>query len=427
MAVNSLEQIDKLYKDSVQLLDQARQFMAKDESGQFTDADKQACDKFIAEASEKQKLAKRFRVLYDADIAAQVEQRRIAEELESQKPCERLRKWNDPGEFIVAVYNARLNGGTRDARLVEMEERDLAGEVGISGGFLIPPDFQNTLLTVRDQQSFLRKRGATIVPMRSRTVLWPAVDVSQGAAGVNAFSGGIRMYWTEENNTITESQPRFKMITLHARELLGLTEVPNSTLRDSSTSLAAYFSGSRGFGGAIAAEEDYQAINGTGAGKPFGVLNSPAKIAVSRNAATNFKFVDAVTMLSRLLLGGSPVWLINQSVMPKLLQFADAANINIFVMNAALAPASTLLGLPIEWTGKQPVLGTAGDVILLDMSMILIGDRQQMTLDVDRSYKFATNQTGFRVVESIDIQPWLPSTITLMDGSTTVSAYIVLT
>lgn len=427
MAATSLEQIDQLYKDSVQLLDQARQYMAKDGTGQFTDADKDACDKFIFEASEKQKLAKRYRALYDADIAAQNEQLKIAQEREAQRPRLELKKWSDPGEFIVAVYNARLNGGTRDARLQEMEQRDLAGEVGISGGFLIPTEYQNTLLTVRDQVSFLRRRGATVIPMKSRMVAWPALDTSQGAAGVNAFSGGIRVYWTEENNTITESQPRFKMITLHARELLGLTEVPNSTLRDSSISLAAYFSGSRGFGGALAAEEDYQAINGTGAGKPFGILNSPAKIAVSRNAATNFKFVDAVTMLSRLLLGGSPVWLINQSVMPKLLQFADAASINIFVMNAALAPQSTLLGLPIEWTGKQPVLGTAGDVILVDMSMILIGDRQEMTLDIDRSYKFATNQTGFRVVESLDIQPWLPNTITLMDGSTTVSSYIVLT
>jgi len=85
-----------------------------------------------------------------------------------------------------------------------------------------------------------------------------------------------------------------------------------------------------------------------------------------------------------------------------------------------------LLGLPVDWTGKNPVLGTAGDVMLIDWSYYLLGERQGMTMEVDTSYKFAESQTAYKATMAVDGQPWLNSVITLMDGTTTVSPYVVL-
>jgi len=412
--------VDKLYDDSARAVKDAAVLLEKGDG--MTLAEREQCDKFIALSDECKAQAKRLQAVLDADVD---EQKRLAAIAAQDDPTKKLAtEFKSGAEFAIAVYNYREKG-VGDQRLKYLQHKDLAGEIGISGGFLIPTAQQTQLLTVMGEMSLVRK-FATVVPMASRVVQYPAIDYSQGAAGVDAFAGGIIVYRVEENAAITESQPKFKQINLHVHEYAAYSEVPNGLLRDSAISLEGYFGGNRGFGGAIASYTDYDAINGDGTGKLMGVLNVPAKLTVTRNAATNFKFVDAVTMLSKMLLSGKPRWLINQSVMPKLLQFSDAANFNIFIQNAALAVSPTLLGIPIDWTGKNPALGIAGDVMLVDWSLYLLGDRQQLTFDVDRSFKFQNNQTAFRAVIAQDGQPWLGSSITLMDGATTVSPYVVL-
>lgn len=421
------EKIEQLYKEAVQAVEKAKEYSLRID--QLSDTEKAELDRFTQQADEQIKMAKQLEAILEADLAImnrEAEVKRAAQKKE-EKTAEP--KFAHGGEFMVAIYNSYKNAGT-DERLKLLEpvsRKALSGEVGVAGGFLLPTQQNNEILQVVGQQSLVRQY-ATQVPMGARTVQWPAIDYSRGAAGVNAFSGGITVGWTEENVAATESQPYFKAVELHARELKGLCLVPNSLLRDSPVSLQSYFSGDQGFGGALAAEIDYKAINGQGAGSPKGILNAPAKLTVSRSSANTFKYVDAVTMLSKLLITsrGKARWLINQSVMPQLLQFSDAANQNIFLANAAMAPEGSLLGLPIDWDSKNPVLGTAGDVMLIDWSYYLLGDRQVMLMEVDSSFQFGASQTAFKATMSLDGQPWVNSTIKLMDGSTIVSPFVVL-
>lgn len=424
------DKVNELYKNAAQCIQKAKEYLEK--SGEITDADREAADKFQYDADSAIKEAKRLQRLMDADLElrnheAELE-RKEAEKKNGGKPVES----NEPvfshgGEYMKSLWKACTNQeiDPRVDALRRSNQKTLSGEQGISGGFLIPSQQRSDILKVVGEASLVRKY-ATVVPMLSRTLEWPALDYAQGAAGVNAFSAGVRVYWTEEGTAPTATDMKFKKINLHARELRGLAYVPNSTLRDSPESLQMWYSGEQGFGGAIGAETDYKAINGTGAGSPQGILNSPAKITVSRTTSTDFKFADAVTMMSKVLMTGKPRWLINQSVMPKLLSFVDAGNNSLFVLNAAIAPQGTILGLPIDWTGKNPALGTAGDVMLVDWSMYLIGDRQVMLMEVDTSYQFAQDVTTFKVSAAFDGQPWVGSKITLMDGSTQVSPYVVL-
>lgn len=422
--------IDQLYKDAAQNIEKAKTFLEKE--GELSDTEKSELDRFLQQADEQKKRAIQLQQVLDAELAQAAREAQLKAEIEAAKHQEKSDNFVEPkfehaGEFMVALYK-HYNRTETDERLHLLRpanRKALAGEVGISGGFLLPTQQQNDILTVMGERSFVRQ-FATTVPMGARTVQWPSLDFSQGAAGVNAFTAGITVHWTEENTAPTASQPAFKAVELHARELKGLCYVPNGLLRDSPISLQAFFSGDQGFGGALAAELDYKAINGAGAGSPMGILNAPAKVTVSRNASTTFKWVDAVTMLSKMLMTGNPRWIINQSVMPQLLQFVDAGNNSLFVANAAIAPQGTLLGLPVEWTGKNPALGTAGDVILADWSYYLLGDRQTILMEVDMSYKFAESQTVYKATLAVDGQPWLNSSIKLMDGATIVSPYVVL-
>ena len=47
-------------------------------------------------------------------------------------------------------------------------------------------------------------------------------------------------------------------------------------------------------------------------------------------------------------------------------------------------------------------------------------------MDVSRQAKFRANQPAFRLLESVVGQPWLKTSITLADGSTQVSPFVVL-
>jgi HK97 family phage major capsid protein len=424
MIVINEKTIEGKYKEAAQILERAKEVMASE----MSDKDKENVNAWLAQVEDIEKEAKQAEKL----MALEKEQAENASKMKlAAEEAEKKQKTLEAGfvhgwEFLKAVADFKISG-VQDGRLAKlMNTKDMSGETGITGGFLLPTQQSAEILQTRGETSFARAR-ARVVPMGARSVDFPAVDYSRGASGQSGFYGGVRTYYTEENEDITESQPYFTAVELKARELAGYVEIPNGLLRDSPVSLEAFLSGPGSFGGALAWQEDYDVLNGNGAGKPLGVINADATISVSRNTVSTFKFVDAVTMASRMILSGAPVWVMSQSVMPQLYQMVDGASGNVWQPNAAVGKPDTLLGWPIYWTEKTPVLGTAGDVMLLDLAWYLFGDRQAMIVDVSRDHKFQSNQTAFRVVEAIDGQPWLKSSITLADGSTTVSPFVKLT
>ena len=85
-----------------------------------------------------------------------------------------------------------------------------------------------------------------------------------------------------------------------------------------------------------------------------------------------------------------------------------------------------LFNLPIFVSEKVPTLGTKGDVMLIDPSLYVIGDRMQIEVAASEHVNFLKNQMTWRVVERVDGQPWLDKPITLQDAASTVSPFIVL-
>lgn len=421
------ERVRQLMKDAYQMFEKAR--LALNAEGTLSPERMQEIDSWQRNAEEIEARAVKLEALMEKDVANLAQENaRAAEEQEKlvAKAQDKV-QFKDSSEYMVALYKMRTMG-KYDARFDALEVKALSGESGTTGGYLLPQEMQKDILTARGEAAFMRSR-AKIVPMGSRVVPYPALNYSGGAAGVSAFFGGINVYYIEEGAEITESEFSLKNIELHARYLAGLALIPNTLISDSPISLMSYLRGQNSFGGALAFKEDYDSLRGTGGGKLLGILNAPGKLLVNRTSSTDFKFTDAISMKSRMLMSGSPVWVINQSAMPKVYSFVDAGNNNLFlpaVRGLGDKPTDMLLGYPILWTEKLPALGTQGDVCLIDFSYYLLGDRNQVSMDIDTSVKFTSNRTAFRVLEGIDGQPWLANTITLADGTTTVSPYVVL-
>jgi HK97 family phage major capsid protein len=338
-----------------------------------------------------------------------------------ERPCKEL------AERICKDWKVRLS---------EPETRTkapLAEASGITGGYTVPIEFAMRLMQLVVQQSVVRPR-ATIIPMGARSIRIPYLDVTTPqSAGVTAFLGGLQMYWTEEAQTRTETEPSFKQLELVAHELSGYTLASNTILADNAVALDALLT--RLFSQGISWFSDYAFLQGVGAGRPVGILNAPATISVSRTSPNKFLLADAATMLSKLLTTsmGSSVFIMSQTCIPQLVQMADAAGRVVWIPNqmspgggAAQTMPSTLFGLPIIFTEKLPALGSTGDVMLADLSYYLIGDRMSIEIASSIHFKFTNNQTTWRVLARMDGQPWLDNAVTLADAVTTVSPFVIL-
>jgi HK97 family phage major capsid protein len=246
---------------------------------------------------------------------------------------------------------------------------------------------------------------------------------------VSPYFGGVQMNWTEEAQTRTETEPQFKMMELKAHELSGYAVSSNVLLQDSGFGLEKYLMTL--FGQSVGWFEEFAYLQGNGVGKPLGIINAPATIAVTRAGSGKVQFVDVATMLSKLLPSSlrRSIWVIHPYVLAQLVQLADSSGRIIWVPNNGglqdYVPG-TLFGLPVITSEKVATLGTKGDCCLIDPQLYVIGDRMQIEIAASEHVNFLKNQMTWRIVERVDGQPWLEKPITLQDASSTVSPFVVL-
>lgn len=339
--------------------------------------------------------------------------------------------WKREAEWIYAV--ALAGQGKVDKRLKPMSEilipeefeelKALSGDIGASGGYLIPTEFVATLLMKPAEQAIVTPR-ATPVPMRHRSIQIPSLDQTTVPAGGSAYFGGLQGSWIEEAEEKPEVDIEFRQVELTAHEYAAWLPVPNSLLADSAISLEALFPNL--FGKHVVDENEYRFLQGTGVGQPVGVINAGATLWVNRAGANAFDFADVVAMLESLQPGARAVWLMSQTVMDQVFTLTDPNNRYMWIPNMSGPGPGTLMGFPVIYTEKLPALGTKGDVLLCDFSYYLIGDREAPSMASSIHERFRRNQTTYRISERIDGQPWLSAPITLRDGTTQISPFVGL-
>lgn len=415
-------------------------------------ANKQAFGEFISNYA---------RVVLDKDqsIATQVReetQRVLADYLRENQPEAIARVNLDPGAPLPGIahqrnkiYNPKAMGAridkefagsadyfqsiwhntNRDANLQAKLGRlrnAFSSTVPSEGGFLIPETLRSELLAVALETAIVRPR-ARVIPMDSLRVPFPAIDAT---SNVSSVFGGIVGYWTEEGAALTESQAAFSRIVLDAKKLTAYTEVPNELISDSAISFQAFID--QIFPEALSFYEDDAFMNGSGVGEPSGFLKAVAAVEVAKEAgqpADTIVWENIVKMYARMLPSslGRAVWIASINTFPELATMALSVGTGgsaIWLNNGAVGPPMTILGRPVIFTEKAPVLGDAGDINFVDLGFYLIGDRQVMSAMSSPHFKFQNDQTAYRIIERVDGRPWLQSAITPKNGGDTLSPFV---
>ena len=288
---------------------------------------------------------------------------------------------------------------------------------GVNGGYVVPPEMRDQIMRDIFGLAVVRPR-ATVIPMKSLVMYLPTLDATTvpAAKGTAPFWGGLLMQFALEGESLAESEPQFRQVTLSVSQLGGYALCSNPLMQDG---LAIEQWLRTTFARSAAWYEDYYFLNGNGAGQPQGIITAGASLLVNRNTVGHFKIQDAQAMLSNLYALTDPVWLMSRA------EGTDLTSITGWIPNGPLM----LYGSDIELTLKQPALGTKGDVILADLGLYLIGDRGEIAIDVsyDEPTAMLKNQAVWRIVERVAGAPWINAPLTIPDGGTTqISPFVVL-
>jgi HK97 family phage major capsid protein len=381
----------------------------------------------LAVATREADLRKKFSQPANPDKATPIVDR-IHDSIEDDP----TRGYASLGEFAVDVANSAKNPAATDPRLrIGAAASGLSQGVGADGGFLLPPMFSQTIWNkLQDPSaSLLALCDQWDVDGESLTI--PANAETSRANG--SRWGGVRGYWQGEAEQMTSTKPKLREMTLSPHELAVYVLATNRLIRRSSKAIDKWISE------ASTDELNFKVgkaiVNGTGAGEPKGIMNSAAKITVTRGTANLFVQQDVANMWARMHARamGTSVWLIDQSVIPELLTMTTpvtnvAGTENVGGFNAKLynADNNTLMGRPVLHTEYGKALGTEGDVILVDLGSYAAGVRGGVASDMSIHLRFDYNETAFRFLFEADGQTWLNSAITPFSAGDTISSVVTL-
>lgn len=360
--------------------------------------------------------------------------------------CDGARAKTPPSEVAKAQeYLQSLDVGKFDRQSNgEIVKTALAESSGVVGGYTVPQMFMDELLAYAVENSVVRQHARRI-PMTSRTLLVPCLDqVTTNGAGVSNFLGGVQAAWEAEAVLLSEYEPLFRQMELTAWTLGLISIASMQLLQDNAVAMDALLT--ELFSMAIDWFSDYAFLQGNGAGKPLGIINSPAFLTVTRDQASQFSLKDASGMFASMYAGlykNSLCWAMHQTVYPYLIRLNDESGSTANTGRLAWLPfdqgatrplehpsgpwsAGLLFGFPVYITEKLPALGSTGDVLFFDPASYLIGDRMDLEIDATPVYKFANYQMTWRVIARMDGRAWQQGAITLADGVKTVSGLVGL-
>jgi len=284
-------------------------------------------------------------------------------------------------------YRASFWAAQTRQPLTDAQTRALSTGTGDKGGYLVPEEFQTTIVEKLAEKSYIRNLAT--VSMSSSTTNIPV----EGVDGANG--------WIDENGAYPESDPTLSQIVMKAYKTGRIIKVSEELLADSFTSIEAYIAG-KFVKSTIKAEEEAFVV-GDGVGKPKGFLLDATlgKTAAANNAITADEIIDLWGSLDEDYAGEAH-WMMNRNTLVALMKLKDG-NGDYLVNKGLNGAPSTLLGRPIVINKNMPDIGSETKPIAFgDFSYYFIKDRKVMEMKrLDEKYA-DYGQVGFRIDKRVD-------------------------
>ena len=276
------------------------------------------------------------------------------------------------------------------------------------GGYLVPDEYENTLVQALEGENVIRGRSHVIT-------------TSNGTHKIPVVASKGEASWIDENGAYPEDDDTFAQVNIDAHKIGTIIKVSEELLNDSAFNLESYFA--QEFGRRIGTKEEEAFINGNGSSKPTGILTSAevGVTAASDKAITADELIDLFYSLKGVYRRNA-VWVLNDTTVKAIRKLKD--NNGQYIWQPALKDGDhdTLLGRPILTTGAMPeIAADAKPVIFGDLSYYWIGDRQGVTFKRLNERYADMGQVGFLASKRVDGKLVLPEAIKVLKMKTAAS------
>ena len=321
----------------------------------------------------------------------------------TEKPVKNT-KDTKPGRASDAYKEAFWNQA-RAKNGVSYEVRNALQEgVDTEGGYLVPDEFENTLVQALVSDNIVREH-AHVFTTNSGSHKIPVVT-SKGSAS-----------WVDEEGAIPEDDDAFGQQSIGAHKVGTLIKVSEELLNDSAFDLEGYFTSE--FARRIGDKEEDAFFNGDGVGKPLGILadEGGAEIGVTSAASATITADEIINLFYSLEAPyrKNAIWVLNDSTIAAVRKLKDEQGQYLWQPALHEGGHETLLGKKIYTSPFVPGIEAGKkSVIFGDFSFYWIGDRQGITFRRLNERYADTGQVGFIATKRLDGKLILPEAIKVL-------------
>ena len=272
------------------------------------------------------------------------------------------------------------------------------------GGYLVPDEFERTLIEALDEENIFRKL-ANVISTSSGDRKIPVV-ASKGTAS-----------WIDEEGAIPESDDRFGQLSIGAYKLGTMIKVSEELLNDSVFNLENYIA--REFARRIGNKEEDAFFTGDGSGKPTGILaaSGGAQIGVTAASATAISIDEILDLFYSLKspYRNKSVFVMNDATIKAIRKLKDGQGQYIWQPSLQAGTPDTILNRPVYTSSYVPTIAaSAKSVIFGDFGYYWVADRQGRVFKRLNELYAATGQVGFVATQRVDGKLILPEAIKVL-------------
>ena len=272
------------------------------------------------------------------------------------------------------------------------------------GGYLVPDEFEHTLIEALEEQNIFR-------------TLAHVIQTSSGDRKIPVVASRGTASWVDEEGAIPESDDAFSQVSIGAYKLGTMIKVSEELINDSVFDLEAYIS--REFARRIGNKEEEAFFTGDGTGKPLGVLaaSGGAEVGVTAAAAAAFTADEIFDLFYSLKAPyrKNAVFLMNDSSVKALRKLKDGNGQYLWQPSLTAGTPDLLLGRPVYTSAFMPALAAGAKSVLFgDLSYYWVADRQGRSFRRLGELYAPTGQVGFLATQRVDGKLVLPEAVKVL-------------
>ncbi|MGR5911121.1 phage major capsid protein [Bacillus pacificus] len=272
------------------------------------------------------------------------------------------------------------------------------------GGFLVPDEFERTLVEALEEENIFR-RLANVITTSSGDRKIPVV-ASKGTAS-----------WIDEEGAIPESDDSFGQVSIGAYKLATMIKVSEELLNDSVFNLESYIT--REFARRIGNKEEEAFFIGDGTGKPTGILNATGggQVGVTAASATAITLDEVLDLFYSLKAPyrNKAVFVMNDATIKAIRKLKDGNGQYLWQPSVQAGTPDTILNRPLYTSSYVPTIEAGAKTMVFgDFSYYWVADRQGRVFKRLNELYAVTGQVGFIATQRVDGKLILPEAVKVL-------------